>query len=119
MVATLNAGAAPGWLVWYLIIVAIRRQRISLNLSDASSIAVDCATSRIAFQMHFRDRQQWFAIQLKDGFDQVSDELHRTLPEKLQAKQIHGASKTPIIILLGIILAAIATTAFFMLTRQF
>ncbi|MCA9143629.1 MAG: hypothetical protein H6821_14915 [Planctomycetaceae bacterium] len=87
-------------------------------MTDAKPIAVDRATSRIAFQVDFRDRPHWFAIQFQDGFDQVSDELHRTLPEQLQTKQIHSASMTLIIILLGVIAAAIATNAFILLSSS-
>ena len=91
----------------------MRRQDVSTSLADAAHLVVDRASSRIASQKTFQGKQQWFAVELTQGFNQVASRLKRLCGSEVQERTVSGPSVIPVLILAGLILAAVGTVAFF------
>ncbi len=113
MLQAFNFAAAPGWLVWYLIIRAIRRKSVSMSVAEAAFVVVDRASSRIAFLKTFYGQQQWFAVELSQGFDDVASRLKRLCGDGFQERAVKNPSAIPVLILVGLILAATVAVVFF------
>ncbi|MGE0607151.1 MAG: hypothetical protein AB7O62_08675 [Pirellulales bacterium] len=105
MLRALGFAAAPGWLVWYIIILLIRRRPVTFNLKTAEAIVTDSSASRVAFKAPLGGRSRWFALQVRERFGDVLATLKTAVPpERLSEGPIARPSLVPIVLLLILIL---------------
>src|SRR5690606_25675635 len=111
--------AAPGWLVWYIILVLVRRRNIAVNLDNAKSIIVDPATSRVAVHAPIEGRDRWFALQLASDFEPVSKTLNAAFLQKVSQGTVANPSILPIVLLITLILAAFGAIVLFVVQNAY
>ena len=98
--------AGPGWLLWYILIVLVRRKPITLNLAQAESIVVDSGNRRLGFLGDFLDGKRWVAFEIPG--EQFHDALHglkATMAERCADGQITRrlkGSTIAIIVIVGL-----------------
>jgi hypothetical protein len=71
--------AGPGWLLWYLLIIFVRRQPVLLNLEKSERVVIDAASHRLAFLADFLGGKRWIAFEIKENFDAVVQGISATI----------------------------------------
>jgi len=72
--------AGPGWLLWCILIILIRRQWVSLNLENSESVVVDSANHRLGFLTDFQGEKRWVAFEIKENFDLLVQSITAVVP---------------------------------------
>ena len=81
--------AGPGWLLWYFLIVLVRRKPVTLNLAQSESIVVDSANRRLGFLGDFLDGKHWVAFEIPGlQFHEALQSLKATMAERCADGQI-------------------------------
>lgn len=75
MAQALGAFIGPGWGLWYVIIVLVRRRNISVQLAESESAVIDNASRRIGFFTEFEGRKHWAAFEAREDFDGLIEAL--------------------------------------------
>lgn len=79
VVAQATGGCAgPGWLLWYILIILIRRTPVTLNLERSESVIVDGANRRLGFLTEFLGAKRWVAFEIRAGFDHAVQGIRAT-----------------------------------------
>lgn len=106
LVAQATGGCAgPGWLLWYILIIFIRRQPVRLNLEKAESVVIDPATHRLAFLTNFLGAKSWVAFEIKENFDTVMQSISATIGTPLsEGKIVRRLRAATVFVLVSMIL---------------
>ncbi|MCY2987547.1 MAG: hypothetical protein NTY19_06745 [Planctomycetota bacterium] len=97
---TLGFMGGPGWLLWYILIVAMRRREVTFNLLDAESVVVDEKNRRFAFRSKFDQVPCWFAIEIRTRFDELQSRVNTSFQGKVTDGDVTRPSMTVVIVLL-------------------
>jgi hypothetical protein len=89
LVAQATGGCAgPGWLLWYILIILIRRQPLTLNLENSENVVVDAVSRRLGFLIDFRGVKRWVAFEIKENFDPVVQSVRATMAAPISEGKI-------------------------------
>jgi hypothetical protein len=80
--------AGPGWLLWYIVIIFIRRQPVTLNLETSESVVVDSVSHRLGFLTDFMGAKRWVAFEIKENFDAAVQSIRATMPAPISEGKI-------------------------------
>ena len=92
--------AGPGWLLWYILIIFVRRQPVLLNLEGAESVVIDSASRRLAFLVDFLGPKRWVAFEIKENFDVVVQSISETIGMPLSEGKIARRWRTATVFVL-------------------
>ena len=112
--------AGPGWLLWYILIVLVRRKPITLNLAQSESIVVDSGNRRLGFLGDFLDGKHWVAFEIPgEQFHDALQSLKATLAERCTdgpiARRLKGSTIAIIVIACLTVLIIIFSVVFAMI----
>ena len=97
--------AGPGWLLWYILIIFVRRQPVLLNLEESERVVIDAASHRLAFLADFVGGKRWIAFELKEDFDAVVQSISATIGTPLsEGKIARRLRATTVFVLVTIVL---------------
>lgn len=99
----------PGWLVWYFLIRAMRRESVTLDLGNADLVMLDDEKHRMAFQVRHNDRDRWMVFQVENNYGDAADCVHDIYGSEVVEGRIEDPSKVPFLIVLGITLTIVTT----------
>jgi len=71
MLRVLGFAAAPGWLIWYLIIRKMRRKTMTIQLRNAKRCVIDPSRSRMALLATVDEKPRWVAFDVKERFEEA------------------------------------------------
>jgi hypothetical protein len=80
--------AGPGWLLWYILIVFMRRRSAVLGLEDSEAITVDTANHRLGFLTEFMGAKRWVAFEIKENFDAAVQSVSATFSAPISEGKI-------------------------------
>ena len=83
-----GACAGPGWLLWYIIIILMRRQPVTLNLEKAETVVVDPTTRRLGFFTDFQGAKRWVAFEIKENFEAALQSIRATMSAPISEGKI-------------------------------
>lgn len=100
--------AGPGWLVWYWIIRAIRREEVALDLSNAEDVLLDDESKRMAIRVGFKNRSRWMAFAVKEDYENLAPLVRSIYGAQVREGKVEEPSKVMLFIVLGLVLAIVA-----------
>jgi len=109
--------AGPGWLIWYLIIVLIRREKVSIPLQNSESVVLDPSSRRMGFRTNFTAKDCWVVFEIKDGFEEASKCVRTLLSSRCSNGKIGYKSRLPLIIILAIMATALGLLAWLIISN--
>ena len=71
--------AGPGWLLWYILFIYIRRRQVTIDLEKSESVVVDGASRRLGFLTEFLGEKRWVAFEIKENFDTAAQGVSTTI----------------------------------------
>jgi hypothetical protein len=100
--------AGPGWLLWYILIIFIRRQPVRLNLEKSERVVIDAASHRLAFLIDFMEAKRWVAFEIKENFDTVVQRISATMGTPLsEGKIVRRLRAATVFVLVALVLFAV------------
>jgi len=96
--------AGPGWLVWYYIIRAIRRQDVTLDMANAEDVLLDDQSKRMAFRVEFQNRSRWMVFAIKENYEDAAALVRSIFGTRVREGIIEDPSKVPFFCVLGLVL---------------
>jgi len=115
MLAAAGFYVTPGWIVWYILIVLLRRQPVDFNLANATSVTIDWRASRVGFLIKLGSRYRWVAVELRSEFASAENALRAAFPETVRDGRVRGPNVWPVVFLVAVILGAFGFTVGFLL----
>jgi len=109
----------PGWLVWYILIVAMRRRDVVFNLIDTESVVVDAKNGRMAFRSKFDQVPCWVAIELRTGFDDLLERINTMFEGKVTNDDVTRPSMAVVIVLVLIVVLVFSLIAWGFMTSPY
>jgi hypothetical protein len=98
--------AGPGWLLWYILIILVRRKPATLTLAQAESVVVDAGNRRLGFLIDFQGARHWVAFEIPgEQFHEALKSLKATTPAQINEGQIKRrlkGSTIAIIVMVGL-----------------
>jgi len=98
--------AGPGWLLWYILIILVRRKPATLTLAQAESVVVDAGNRRLGFLIDFLGGKSWVAFEIPgEQFHNALQSLKATTSAPLSEGQIKRrlkGSTIAIIVMVGL-----------------
>jgi hypothetical protein len=98
--------AGPGWLLWYVLIVQMRRRPATLTLAGAESVVMDAGNRRLGFLIDFLGGKSWVAFEIPgEQFHNALQSLKATTSAPLSEGQIKRrlkGSTIAIIVMVGL-----------------
>jgi len=96
--------AGPGWLLWYILIVLMRRRPVILNLAQSESVVVDSGNRRLGFLGDFLGGKRWVAFEIPgQQFQDALQSLKETMAERCTDGEIRRRLRAPMIVIIVIV----------------
>lgn len=80
--------AAPGWLIWLLLIRRWRRRFERLFLDYSEKVIIDNRSRRMAFLSQFRGKKRWVAFGFNKDFEEAAQLVRTIAADKCQDSKI-------------------------------
>jgi len=75
--------AGPGWLLWYFLVVLMRRKPVTLSLAQSESVVVDSGNRRLGFLGDFLGGKHWVAFEIPgEQFHDALQSLKANMAER-------------------------------------
>jgi hypothetical protein len=100
--------AGPGWLVWYYIIRATRREDVTMDLTNAEDVLLDDNKKRMAIRTEFNGRSKWMIFGVNQDYEGEAALVRSTYGTRVREGIIEDPSKVFFFVLLGFVLTIIA-----------
>ena len=99
--------AGPGWLLWYILIILVRRKPATLTLAQSESVVVDAGNHRLGFLIDFQGDKHWVAFEIPgEQFHGALQSVKANMAERCTDGQITRrlkGSTIAIIVMAGLI----------------
>ncbi|MEK6336175.1 MAG: hypothetical protein AABM67_14700 [Acidobacteriota bacterium] len=78
----------PGWLLWYILFIYIRRRQVTIDLEKSESVVVDAASRRLGFLTEFLGEKRWVAFEIKENFETAVQGVSTTITAPISEGKI-------------------------------